>query len=155
MQSARRIAVIAVGLALLAACSDSGGQGAATSLDAKTEGQIEATTTSTVPDITDIEHQPATGEFVGALADIGDHTCEQTVDGWRVTGTATNPTTANADYRIYISLVSGVGQTRALVEVEVLKVVPDGSGSFDTVIALSDTDVRCVLRVERRRAEAD
>lgn len=153
MKSTQRIAVIAVGLALLAACSDSDNDGALPP-DGKTDDQIqlESTTTSTVADITDIEHQPATGEFVGALVDISDHTCEQTVDGWRVTGTATNPTTGITNYRIYISLISGVGQTRALVEAEVLAVAPGSAGSFDTVIALPDTDLRCVLRVERRDA---
>ena len=151
MRHVWRNCVIAAGMTLLAACSDmqwdEGDQTVAS-----TGATIDRTgpTSTTVPDITEIVHQPASGDYVGALVDITDHTCEKTVDGWRVTGTATNPTVSPADYRIYVSLINGTAATRALVETEVAGVAAGGRGSFDTMIALPDDDLRCVLRVERR-----
>lgn len=144
-----RNCVVAAGVSLLVACSDTSKDGAETDASGAT---IEQTgpTTSTVPDVTEIVHQPASGDFVGALADITDHTCEKTVEGWRVTGTATNPTTDTADYRIYVSLINGAATTRALVETEVAGVAAGQGGSFDILIVLPDDDLRCVLRVERR-----
>lgn len=141
---------IAVVLTLLAACSDMQWEGADQSAASGATIEQTGSTTSTVPDITEIMNQPASGDFVGALADITDHTCAKTIEGWRVTGTATNPTAGPADYRIYVSLINGAATTRALVETEVAGVAAGEGGSFDTVIALPDDDLRCVLRVERR-----
>lgn len=105
---------------------------------------------TTSPDIYDAAHTPASGEFVGALVDISAHTCAQEAGGWRVTGTASNTTGSPVDYRIYIGLLNGVSTTRALVETEVLNVAAGGSDEFDTLIAMPEDDLHCVLRVERR-----
>lgn len=149
MRHVWRNCVVAAGVTLLVACSDASKDGDQSGASGATIDQA-GPTTSTIPDITEIVHQPASGDFVGALADITDHTCEKTVDGWRVTGTATNPTNDTADYRIYVSLINGSAATRALVETEVAGVAAGQGGSFDTLIALPDDDLRCVLRVERR-----
>ena len=128
---------------LLGACSDS------SSTDSTVHDDSGETPT-TIADLTEIVHPPASGEFEGALTDITDQTCEQEADGWRVTGTATNPTSSTADYRIYISLLNGESTTRALVESEILAVAAGATGTFDELIAMPDTDLQCVLRVERR-----
>ncbi len=128
----------------LAACSDPSNGG-----DHSGEDTV-GSTLNTVPDITETVHAPASGDFVGALVDVTSHTCEQVGDGWQVTGEATNPTAAPVDYRIYISLINGAATTRALVETEILAVAPGEVGGFDTLIAMPDDDLRCVLRVERR-----
>jgi hypothetical protein len=128
---------------LLGACSDS-------SKDSETTDEHAGETPTTVADLTDVVHPPASGEFEGALTDITDQTCVQEADGWRVTGTATNPTSSPADYRIYISLLNGDSVTRALVETEILAVAAGATGTFDELIAMPDTDLQCVLRVERR-----
>lgn len=106
--------------------------------------------TTTIADITDVAHPPASGDFVGALVDVTAQTCDREADGWHVTGTATNPTADAVDYRIYVSLLNGASATRALVETEVLAVAAGAAGTFDVLIPIPDDDLRCVLRVERR-----
>jgi len=140
-----RTACVAAAMVVIAACSDAS---PASHDGTKVSGTI--VTTSTSPDIYDVTHPPAEGEFVGALLDVSAHTCEQTPAGWRVTGTATNPTADEVDYRVYISLLNSSLITRALVEAEVVSVASGEAGTFDTLIALGDGDLRCVLRVERR-----
>ena len=132
---------------LLGACSDS-------STDGESADTHEGETPSTIADLTDVEHDPASGEFEGALSDITAQTCDQEADGWRVTGTATNPTSGRVDYRIYISLLNGESTTRALVETEIFEVAAGAEGSFDELIPMPDTDLVCVLRVERRASGA-
>ena len=106
-------------------------------------------TTTTVADLTDVVHNPASGDFVGALEDVTQQTCDQQADGWRVTGKATNPTGDVVDYRIYISLLNGESTTRALVETELLAVAASADAAFDVLIPIPDNDLHCVLRVER------
>ena len=145
MRNMWRTAFVAATAVTFAACSDlplTGGE----------SKQTAALPVTTIPDIYDAVHTPASGEFVGALVDISAHTCAQGADGWRVTGTATNPTGNSVDYRVYIGLLNGVSTTRALVETEVLNVAAGGTGEFDMLIAMPEDDLRCVLRVERRDA---
>ncbi len=158
MKDISRALAIVVGLVVVAACSDSTSTSSDTvaatntpTTDAVVETTVvvDETTTTTVADITDVVNTPGTGEFVGALEDVADLTCEREDDGWRVTGTATNPTTDAVDYRIYISLLNGAAVTRALVETELLAVAASASATFDELIPLPDQDLRCVLRVER------
>ena len=139
-----RACCFAAAVLLLGACSDSPSSDSASTDDHSGE------TPTTIADLTDVVHDPASGEFEGALTDITDQTCDQEADGWRVTGTATNPTSGLADYRIYISLLNGDSTTRALVETEVLAVAAGATGTFDELIAMPDPDLVCVLRVERR-----
>jgi hypothetical protein len=151
MRNVWRVGFVAASVMTLAACSDF----PLTSGEAKTAGGelmslVAATPVTTIPDVYDAAHTPASGEFVGALDDISAHTCAREAEGWRVTGTATNTTASPVDYRIFIGLLNGVSTTRALVETEVLNVAAGGSGEFDTVIAMPEDDLRCVLRVERR-----
>ena len=129
---------------MLGACSDS------SSTDSTVIDDHSGETPTTIADLTEIVHPPASGEFEGALTDITAQTCVQEAGGWRVTGTATNPTSSTADYRIYISLLNGESTTRALVETEILAVAAGATGTFDELIAMPDTDLQCVLRVERR-----
>lgn len=158
MRCAWRVCFIAAGVLSLAACSDESANNVPTSDSSATTLAVNSTdastaeqsTTTTVADVTDVAHSPATGDFVGALEDVSGQTCEQEADGWRVTGTATNPTGDAVDYRVYISLLNGESTTRALVEAEVLAVAAGTTGTFDVLIPLPDADLRCVLRVERR-----
>ena len=141
-----RAGSLAVALMLLGACSDSSSSSSSSDTDDIHE--------STIADLTDVEHDPASGEFVGALSDITAQTCDQEADGWRVTGTATNPTSGRVDYRIYISLLNGESTTRALVETEIFEVAAGAEGTFDELIPMPDSDLVCVLRVERRESGA-
>ncbi|MCE9622288.1 MAG: hypothetical protein K8R99_08095 [Actinomycetia bacterium] len=160
MKYARRACFFAVGALALAACSDeSSNKGEPQSTDvvvttvavaATDPTVVDESTTTTVADVTDVVHNPATGEFVGAVEDVTAQTCDKEADGWRVTGTATNPTGDAVDYRIYVSLLDGASATRALVETEVLAVAASAAGTFDVLIPIPDDDLRCVLRVERR-----
>lgn len=102
------------------------------------------------PGVTDITDTPGSGEdLVGALADSKITTCALTDGKWKVAGTVTNPSTDTAKYRIYVSLLSGSGATRALQQVDVNGVKAGATTDWDTVIPVSDDGLNCVLRVER------
>ena len=161
MKRASRSCLIALGVLWLAACSDEstssgtgGNEAAATAATVADESPSDSTATestaTTVADLTDVVHNPASGDFVGALEDVTQQTCDQQADGWRVTGKATNPTSGVVDYRIYVSLLNGESTTRALVETELRAVAANGNTTFDVMIPIPDDDLRCVLRVERR-----
>ena len=162
MKHASRTCLIAVGVLWLAACSDqstgggtAGSEAAATTVatvsdESTSDSTATESTTTTVADLTDVVHNPASGDFVGALEDVTQLTCAQQNDGWHVTGKATNPTAADVDYRIYVSLLNGESTTRALVETELLSVAASANSAFDVLIPIPDNDLHCVLRVERR-----
>jgi hypothetical protein len=161
MKNVPKACMLAVGLMWFAACSDSTGTDSDTvatsggdTAPVDTSAGESTTPTEPVPpaidDVTDVVHAPASGDFVGALEDVSGLTCDQEGEGWRVTGIATNPTETPVDYRIYVSLLNTESATRALVETELLAVGPLADAMFDELIAMPDTDLRCVLRVERR-----
>lgn len=105
---------------------------------------------SIAPGITDIEDTPGSGpDLEGALADSKVTTCERDGDEWKVDGTVTNPTEDKAKYRIYVSLLSGTNDTRALVQVDVEDVAPDATEDWDVSIPVAEDGLSCILRVER------
>ena len=162
MKRASRTCLFAIGVLWLVACSDESTSGgttdsgpaattAATVADGSPSDSTAAdSTTTTVGDLTDVLHNPASGDFVGALEDVTQQRCDQQADGWRVTGKATNPTSDVVDYRIYVSLLNGESTTRALVETELLAVATNDDAAFEVLIPIPDDDLHCVLRVERR-----
>jgi len=102
------------------------------------------------PGITDITDTPGSGEgLVGALADNTMGDCTRDGDNWNVSGTVKNPTEAGANYRIYVSLLNGSNDTRALVQVDVDAVAAGGEQEWSTEIPVAEDDLSCVLRVER------
>lgn len=115
-----------------------------------------ATTTSAAATVTtqlnDIEHQPAEGEYQGALADVTDSACARSEGGWTATGTVTNSTDKPASYRIYVSLLTAEDVTKGVVEVQVDALEAGKSMDYTKDIALDAEDLHCVLRVERRPA---
>lgn len=107
------------------------------------------TETSAPPQVTDITDAPGTGEgLVGALADSTLDSCEPGDAGWTVTGTVTNPTQGEADYRIYVSLLAGE-ETRALSQVDADDVAAGATADWSADIAAEGENLSCVLRVER------
>jgi hypothetical protein len=103
--------------------------------------------------VTDITDTPGSGEgLVGALADSTVETCALAEGAWSVAGTVTNPTPDPATYRIYVSLLSASGETRALQQVDVGGVEPAAAQNWDTSIPVTDDGLTCVLRVERYAA---
>lgn len=106
------------------------------------------------PGVTDIVDAPGTGEGLeGALADSTTDSCEQSGDGWAITGTVTNSTDAAVDYRIYVSLLNGANETRGLQQVNVTAVEPGATSEWESSIAVPDDELTCVLRVERYVAD--
>jgi len=105
------------------------------------------------PGITDITDTPGSGEnLVGALADNTMGDCVRDGDNWTISGTVANPTEATANYRIYVSMLNGANDTRALVQVDVDDVAAGGEQAWDTEIPVAEDDLSCVLRVERYAA---
>lgn len=141
-----RLAVAGLSVVLLA-----GGLAGCTT--AAPEPKPTKTAESLAPGITDIDDTPGSGENLeGALADSKVATCERDGDEWTVDGTVTNPTDAEADYRIYVSLLNGTNDTRALVQVDVDGVAPDATEDWDVSIPVAEDELSCVLRVERYSA---
>lgn len=138
-----RLAVAGLSVVLLA-----GGLAGCTA--ATPEPTPTKTAESLAPGITDIEDTPGSGENLeGALADSKVATCERDGDEWKVAGTVTNPTDTKAKYRIYVSLLSGTNDTRALVQVDVEDVEPEATEDWDVDIPVAEDELSCVLRVER------
>jgi hypothetical protein len=107
-------------------------------------------TDATDPGVTDITDAPGTGEnLVGALADATTDSCELDGDAWVATGSVTNPTDGNVNYRIYVSLLNGENDTRGLQQVNVDAVGAGASADWESRIEITDEDLTCVLRVER------
>lgn len=119
-----------------------------------------STTTSTstsvaaaAPVLIDVVNQPGTGEFDGAVGDIADQSCTVAAGRWTSAGSVRNSTEAAADYRVYVSFLDPEGETLALVERDLDAVGADESQQWSVVFDTSVTDVRCVLRIERRPAD--
>lgn len=106
--------------------------------------------TAKTPGITDVTNAPGTGEgLTGAIGDTKVSTCELSGGAWKVAGTATNPTDAAVDYRIYISLLDAGSSTRALKEVDLAGVDAKASKDWSADIPITEKGLSCVLRVER------
>lgn len=112
-----------------------------------------ATETEAAPGITDIQDTPGSGEgLVGALSDTQVATCERDGDAWTVDGTVKNSSDAAASYRIYVSLLTASGETRALTQVNVDAIDAGAESEWSTSVDLAEDDLDCVLRVERYAA---
>ncbi|MET0303852.1 MAG: hypothetical protein ABW040_07355 [Microbacteriaceae bacterium] len=115
----------------------------------------ETPTSTEAPDagVTDIEDAPGTGEGLeGAKDDLELANCALDGDSWALDGTVTNSSDAAADYRIYLALLNGGGDTRGLVQVNVDGVEPGASEEWSTTVDLDEADLTCVPRVERYAA---
>ena len=109
-----------------------------------------ASATALSPGITDITDPPGTGaNLAGALKDTTVTACTQKGSAWSVTGTVTNPTTAAADYRIYVSLLNPSNDTRALKQVDVDALAASANADWSADIPVNEKNLSCVLRVER------
>jgi hypothetical protein len=99
---------------------------------------------------TQIKVEPGTAKdgFVGARSDVSKLTCKKASTDWVAEGIVSNSTKKAADYRIYVSFMSGT-ETKGLVEVDVADVEPGVSKDWDVSAALDANDVNCILRVER------
>lgn len=118
-----------------------------------TDAQPEPTESSAAeltPGVTDITDAPGTGEDLqGALADSTVDECKRDGDDWSVKGTVTNSTDASVTYRIYVSLLNGANDTRALTQVDVDATEPGDTADWDITIPVAEDELSCVLRVER------
>lgn len=135
----RRVIAVAAALAVataLAGCSSDEGD------DREVSEPVES-------DVVEIIDQPGSVDgYVGALDDSELTVCEQQGDALHVEGTVTNPESDAQDYRIYVSAMDG-NETRGLVQVDVPDVASGGTANWSTDFDLSDSELTCVLRVER------
>ncbi|MFJ3034006.1 hypothetical protein ACIPC2_06255 [Curtobacterium pusillum] len=134
------VAALGVGLAGCSGGDSPDGKASASSSAAATER----------PAITDVK-TPAggTGDFVGAKSDVQVTSCKRSGSSWAVAGTVKNPEKTGQGYRIYVSLLKGASDTRAVKEVDVASVGAGASADWDTTIDTSESGLSCVLRVER------
>lgn len=102
------------------------------------------------PTLTKVTVPPGTAKgFVGARTDVTVQSCAMTGGTWAVDGTVANPTATAVDYRIYTSFLTKDNDTRGLIETDVRGVEPKSKKTWRGQLALSDTGLTCVLRVER------
>jgi hypothetical protein len=127
----------------LAACSAAG---SSVGSEAADEDRSRAATI-------DVDVRPGTAEdgFAGARIDVTEEECEQGDGGaWQARGLVTNPTDADADYRIYVSFLDGADDTRGLAQTDVNGLAPQETQEWEAELELPvEDDLRCVLRVER------
>ena len=143
------VALAAAALMVLAGCTGQSDDAKPNPSDSPSPSASE----TTQPGITDITDTPGSGEgLVGALADSTVSTCALADGAWNVVGSVKNPTEDTADYRIYVSLLSAAGDTRALQQVDVDGVDAGDSADWSTTIPVADDGLSCVLRVERYTA---
>lgn len=118
--------------------------------DSSSNGESPSTTRPEA--VIDIVNQPGSGEFEGGVADAAVRKCARTKGRWSATGTITNPNNASVDYRIYVSFLDPGGETLALLETGVNDLGPNATADWSTGFSSDASDLRCVLRVERRHA---
>jgi hypothetical protein len=100
-----------------------------------------------------ISEQPgqAKDNYVGALKDVKMTSCKLDGASWMADGTVTNPTDADAKYRIYVALnVKGSTDTKALIEADV-DVAKGKTEKWSAAADVADKDLICILRVERAK----
>jgi hypothetical protein len=135
--------MVFLSIVVLAACTSEGSP--ARSEGATPEERTSATTDSTV--------QPGTADdgYEGARIDVTDEECEPGDGGaWQARGLVTNPTDADADYRIYVAFLDGADDTQGVTQADVTGLAPGDSEEWDAELDLpGEDDLRCVLRVER------
>jgi hypothetical protein len=100
----------------------------------------------------DISTAPGSGDFVGALEDVQGMTCTSDGGVWSAAGTVVNATGDVVDYRIYVSFLDAAGETVGLVQADVDDVASGDERAWSAEIDWPDSDLRCVLRVERLAA---
>jgi hypothetical protein len=152
MRSTVRIAAATAGV-LLAAATLAGCTGGDAEPDASESP--EPTETTAPAQVTDVTDAPGTGSdgagggFTGAAGDLEIATCEPGDGGWDVSGTVTSSAASVATYRIYISLLTGDNDTRALQQTNVEGVEPGASAEWSMTIPVEEDGLSCVPRVER------
>uniref|UniRef100_A0A942SZ38 Lipoprotein n=1 Tax=Neobacillus citreus TaxID=2833578 RepID=A0A942SZ38_9BACI len=134
------VAALGLGLAGCSGSDDADGKASASASASATER----------PAITDVE-TPAggDGDYVGAVKDVQVTSCKKADGAWKVVGTVENPEKSAQGYRIYVSLLKGQSDTRAVTEVDVASVGAGDSADWDTTIDTDESGLSCVLRVER------
>lgn len=97
----------------------------------------------------DVETAPGTAShYVGARKDAAVATCVGHVGSTNAAGTLTNPTDAEASYRVYVSAVDSEGSALGLGEVD--KTVAAGqTAHWEFQGKFGASGAQCVLRVER------
>ncbi len=107
--------------------------------------------------VVDVEVNPGTAgdDWEGARSDVGDVDCRRDGTTWTASATVTNPTDAPVSYRIYTSFLDGGGDTRGVVQTNVVDVAAGEELPWTAQAELDEQGLRCVLRVERIAADAD
>jgi hypothetical protein len=133
------VAALAAGLA---GCSGSGN-------DTKPSASASASASEQAA-ITDVQ-TPAggTGDYVGAKSDVTVTSCKRSGSSWAIVGSVKNPEKSAQGYRIYVSLLKGSSDTRAVTEVDVASVDAGASQDWKTTVDTGESGLSCVLRVER------
>jgi hypothetical protein len=131
---------------------DSAPASAPTDSQVASDSQPSDTTPKQAVSSVSIQPGQSTDKFVGAASDVTTEVCKSDGTDWVVSGKVKNSSGAAANYRIYVALNrKGSTDTRALVQVD--KSVADGKTEpWDIKAAVSDSDLVCILRVERTAA---
>jgi pyruvate/2-oxoglutarate dehydrogenase complex dihydrolipoamide acyltransferase (E2) component len=114
---------------------------------------VEVTVAAPKPAVGKVDVPPgqSTDDFEGAASDVTTETCKLDGDQWTIDGSVTNKSGSDASYRIYVAMnKKGTTETVALIQVNA-SVANDKTEKWSTAAAVTDTDLVCVLRVERTK----
>ncbi len=114
---------------------------------------VDVTVAAPKPAVGKVDVAPgqSTDDFEGAASDVTTETCKLDGDQWTIDGSVTNKSGSDASYRIYVAMnKKGTTETVALIQVNA-SVANDKTEKWSTAAEVSDTDLVCVLRVERTK----
>ena len=151
----RKVLTIAVLPFLLAGCLGSGDDGTPITNPAQPSAASSPTHEPLEPgDVyVDVDDSQGEGEYAGALDDVVASSCEGNDAEWTGSGTLSNSTGLDADYRVWVAFVDAEGDTVGLVQDNVDGVAPGETGDYSASMPNpGGGTLTCVLRIERRVA---
>jgi hypothetical protein len=153
----RKVLMAAVLPLVLTGCFGSGGEETSAPASNPTSAEASPTPHHTPLDpgnvFVDVDNSQGEGEFVGALMDVVTSSCEGDGEVWVGSGTLSNPTDSEVDYRVWVAFIDHEGETVGLVQDNVEGVASLESGDYTVSMPYTeDSMLSCVLRVERRAA---
>jgi hypothetical protein len=151
----RKVLTVALLPLLLAGCFGSGDDGTPTAVPTPSAASSSPTHEPLEPgDVyVDVDDSQGEGEYAGALDDVVASSCAGNDAEWTGSGTLSNSTGLDADYRVWVAFVDAEGDTVGLVQDNVDGVAPGETGDYSASMPNPDGEtLTCVLRVERRVA---
>jgi len=151
----RKTLTVAVLPLFLAGCFGSAEDGTPTAVPTPSAASSSSTHEPLEPgDVyVDVDDSQGEGDYAGALEDVVNSSCVDNGEVWTGSGTLSNSSGQDADYRVWVAFIDPDGETTGLVQDNVDGVAPGETGDYSASMPNpGGGTLTCVLRVERRVA---